>query len=64
MKDSPKSFDQFLHPYIFVLQEGREIHKNFLDYSLLLLQVGQPDILPAPNRAKTLPTPIIQFTKK
>lgn len=54
MKESrSKPFDHFLHPYIFVLKEGKEIHKNFLDYSLLLLQVGQVDILPSPHHPKS-----------
>ncbi len=53
MKESQqKPFDHFLHPYIFVLKEGKEINSDFLDYSLLLLQVGKQifsihhDILP------------------
>jgi hypothetical protein len=65
MKESrSKPFNHFLHPYIFVLKEGKEIHKNFLDYSLLLLQVGQADILPSPNSFKPFPTTTIQLVKK
>jgi hypothetical protein len=65
MKDSrSKPFEHFLHPYIFVLKEGNEIHKDFLDYSLLLLQVGQADILPSPNRLKSLPAVSFQFVKR
>lgn len=53
MKESrPKPFDHFLHPYIFVLKEGPEIQSNFLNYSLLLLQVGQADILHSPQNSK------------
>ncbi len=64
MKESrPKPFDHFLHPYIFVLKEGKEIHKDFLDYSLLLLQVGQADILPSPN-SKPFPPAAIQLFKR
>ena len=49
MKESrPKPYEYFLHPYVFVLKEGTEIHKDFLDYSLLLLQMGQGDILRSP----------------
>jgi hypothetical protein len=65
MKEShSKHFGHFLHPYIFVLKEGKEINKNFLDYSLLLLQVGQVDILPSPNNLKPYPTAAIQFLKR
>lgn len=64
MKDSrSKPFDHLLHPYIFVLKEGREIHKNFLDYSLLLLQVGQPDTLYSPTHTRSAMT-TIQLLKK
>jgi hypothetical protein len=65
MKDSrPKLFEHFLHPYIFVLKEGKEIQQDFLDYSLLLLQVGQADILPSPHKLKSFPMTAIQFVKK
>jgi hypothetical protein len=66
MKESrTKPFDHFLHPYIFVLKEGKEINQNFLDYSLLLLQVGQADVLASPHQAKQpFPTTTIQFLKK
>lgn len=48
MKESnAKPLDYFLHPYIFVLKEGGGIEKDLLDYKLLLLQVGQADILPS-----------------
>jgi len=50
MKKSRKNFDNILHPYIFVLKEGKEIKENFLDYSLLLLQVGRIDVLPSPKK--------------
>jgi hypothetical protein len=36
--------------YIFVLKEGQSIQEDFLDYSLLLLQVGQAVVLPSPNK--------------
>lgn len=59
-----KPFDHFLHPYVFVLKEGKEIDENFLDYSLLLLQVGQADILPSPQNSKPFLPTTIQFLKK
>jgi hypothetical protein len=65
MKESrTKPFDHFLHPYIFVLKEGKEINQNFLDYSLLLLQVGQTDVLPSPHHSKQSSAVTIQFLKK
>ena len=65
MKESrPQPFDHFLHPYIFILKEGKEIHKDFLDYSLLLLQVGQADILPSPNSVKSFSPTTIQLFKR
>lgn len=59
-----KNFDHLLHPYIFILKEGKEIQRNFLDYSLLLLQVGQSDILPSPHNPSKASTPIIQLLKR
>jgi hypothetical protein len=65
MKESPsKPFDHFLHPYVFVLKEGTEIQQNFLDYSLLLLQVGQADVLPSPNHSNSLSPAAIQLLKR
>jgi hypothetical protein len=65
MKESrSKQYDHFLHPYVFVLKEGKEIHKNYLDYSLLLLQVGQADILPSPHNTKPIPQTAIQLLKR
>lgn len=65
MKESrSKPFEHLLHPYVFVLKEGKEIHKDFLDYSLLLLQVGQADILPSPHHSKQFAYPAIQLIKK
>lgn len=64
MKEAPqKTFDQFIHPYLFVLKEGIEIKSDFLDYSLLMLQVGEPDILYSPNHYKQNSSPAIQYLK-
>lgn len=62
-ESSQKSFDHLLHPYIFVLKEGKEIHHDFLDYSLLLLQVGQADIIPSPFQVK-VSSPIARLLKR
>lgn len=61
---SSKNFDHLLHPYIFVLKEGKGIRQNFLDYSLLLLQVGQADIIPSPRQKQKTSTPFIQLLKR
>lgn len=60
-ESSAKPFDHFLHPYVFVLKEGKGINHDFLDYTLLLLQVGQGDILPSPHHIK--PSTTIQLFK-
>lgn len=65
MKESrSKPFDHFLHPYIFVLKEGKEIQSDFLDYSLLLLQVGQADVIPSPHHPKALSPAAIQLLRR
>lgn len=38
-----------LHPYIFVLKEGGEIKKDFLDYSLMMLFVHSSETIPSPS---------------
>lgn len=64
MKESrSKPFEHFIHPYVFVLKEGQEIKSDFLDYSLLLLQVGLTDIIPSPEHQKPL-LPTIQILKR
>lgn len=61
MKKSKKSsftpFDYLLHPYTFALKEGGDFQDNFLDYSLLLLQVGHTDIIPSPRKNSKLSNP-------
>lgn len=65
MKGTPsKPFDHFLHPYMFVLKEGNGIQQDFLDYSLLLLQVGRPDTLPSPSKAKLNPFPTLTLPSR
>lgn len=65
MKEAqPKPFEHFLHPYVFILKEGQEINTDFLDYSLLLLQVGQIDILPSPQKSQKISNPLVQLLKK
>jgi hypothetical protein len=64
MKETPsKNFNHLLHPYLFVLKEGKEIQQNFLDYSLLLLQVEPRDVIPSPFQSK-ISNPIVTLLKK
>lgn len=42
------------HPYIFVLKEGKEIKKDFLDYSLMMLFVHSKETIKSPNRDEIL----------
>lgn len=65
MKQQPqKPYDHFIHPYVFLLKEGHEITNNFLDYSLLLLQVGQADVLHSPHKKQQPLLPLIQIVKR
>ena len=36
-------------PYLFVLQEGKKIQEDLLDYSLLLLQTSHPIVIRSPS---------------
>lgn len=58
-----KPFEHILHPFIFILKEGTEIQEDFLDYSLLLLQVSQAETLRSPQNGNSS-TPIIQLLKR
>lgn len=51
-----KNLKLILYPYLFVLKEGREIKHDFLDYSLLMLQVGCLETIRSPQpSAKNFP---------
>ena len=62
---SKKNLQLILHPYVFVLKEGIEIKDNFLDYSLMILQVTSPETIKSPQRSLSpLPSlPIMQLDK-
>jgi hypothetical protein len=47
-----KDLKTMLHPYLFVLKEGTKIQEDFLDYSLLILQVGRPEIIKSPTETQ------------
>lgn len=53
-ENSNKGLHTLLHPYLFVLKEGGEIHNNLLDFSLLMLQVSPPEIIPSPGAKRML----------
>lgn len=38
-----------LHPYIFVLKEGRKINNDFLDYSLMMLHINSTETIKSPK---------------
>ncbi len=40
---------QILHPYLFVLKEGKTIGDDFLDYSLIMLHVNCTEVLQSPR---------------
>lgn len=48
---SNKDLKLLLHPYLFALKEGPGIKKDFLDYSLLMLQVTSPEVIKSPHRS-------------
>ncbi len=35
-------------PYLFALKEGKEIQKDFMDYSLMLIQVHNSEVMRSP----------------
>lgn len=49
---SAKDLKLILHPYLFVLKEGAQIQHNYLDYSLMMLQVTSPEIIRSPSNVK------------
>jgi hypothetical protein len=64
MKETrPKPYDHIIHPYIFLLKEGNEIQDDFLDYSLLMLQVSHTETILSPNKLKSS-SPSIQLLKR
>lgn len=50
-----KDLNQILHPYMFVLKEGNEIAKDLLEYSLLMVSVGNPQTIPSPKNFNNIP---------
>lgn len=46
---TPRSLRLIAHPYVFVLKEGREILKNPLDYSLMMLFIHSNEKIRSPS---------------
>ena len=44
-----KDLKQILHPYFFVLKEGREIGNDFLDYTLVMLHANCVEVIRTPK---------------
>lgn len=49
MQKSRHPLKNILHPYIFVLKEGRKIKKDFLDYSLMMLFIHSNEKINSPD---------------
>jgi len=48
-----KDLQGLIHPYTFVLQEGKAIRQNYLDFSLLLLWRRPEFIHNSPRKRKS-----------
>lgn len=53
--DSTQDLQILLHPYLFVLKEGKEIRDNYLDYSLLMLRLSASEVINSPGAPKARP---------
>lgn len=47
-----KELKLMFNPYVFILKEGREITDDYLDYSLMMLQVTCPETLRSPTKSE------------
>lgn len=47
--DSTRDLQALLHPYLFVLKEGKDIKDNLMDYSLLMLRVNATEVINSPG---------------
>lgn len=53
---SPLPLKTLLHPYIFILKEGRTIKRDYLDYSLMMLFIHSSERIRSPEKAEREPT--------
>jgi len=51
-----KDLQALVHPYLFILQEGRYIKEDMLDYSLQMLHIRCFEVIKAPKK-RPLPKP-------
>lgn len=55
MKASPPTqLRAILHPYIFVLKEGKEIGDNFFDYSLMMMMIHSKETIRSPKNFREI----------
>jgi len=57
-----KDLKFIVHPYMFVLKEGQKIQKDFLDYTLMMLQVGSPETIKSPPSHSPKPKLLSNYT--
>jgi len=51
-----KDLKLILHPYLFVLKEGKEIQDDLLDYTLMMLLVSCPETIKSPSHTAKTPS--------
>lgn len=58
-----RGLKNLVQPYVFVLKEGTEIKEDYMDYSLLMLQVNCHETLRSPKPSRTFP-PAVRLQPK
>lgn len=56
-----------IHPYVFILTEGKNLSKNLLDYKLMILQMSCPETIKSPPnvpKLKLMPGKAYSLAKK
>lgn len=54
--NSARDLQILLHPYLFVLKEGKDIKDNLLDYSLHMLRINATEVINSPGTTIANPT--------
>lgn len=52
-----------LHPFAFALKEGKKIQHDFLDYTLMLIQVYNNEVMRSPSHYQKSEAPLLPKTK-
>lgn len=52
-----------LHPFAFALKEGKKINQNFLDYTLMLIQIHNNEVMRSPSHYQKAEIPLLPKTK-